>query len=133
MYSKCHEVNFEHSVSYIDSPDWTKKKKAKINLKNTGDKCSQYAVNVTLNYLQIKSNPEVSNIKPLINKYNWKGINYPSKVDDWKTFEKNNPTIGLNILYIKEKEICPACISKINFNCEKEIILLMIPNEEKEG
>ena len=36
-------------------------------------------------------------------------------------------------MYIKEKEICPACISKINFNCEKEIILLMIPNEEKEG
>ena len=27
-----------------------------------------------------------------------------------KLFEKNNPTIGLNILYIKEKEICPAHI-----------------------
>ena len=38
-----------------------------------------------------------------------------------------------NILFIKEKEICPACISKININCEKQIILLMIPNEEKEG
>ena len=36
----------------------------------------------------------------------------------------------LNILYIKEKEICPAYISKINSNCEKKI-LLMIPNEEK--
>ena len=41
----------------------------------------------------------------------WKGINYPSKTDDWKTFEKNNPTIALNILYIKEKEVCPAYIS----------------------
>ena len=47
---------------------------------------------------------KVSNIKPLVNKYNWKGINYPSKIDDWKTFEKNNPTIALNILYIKEKK-----------------------------
>ena len=45
----------------------------------------------------------ISNIKPLINKYKWKGINYPSKTDDWKTFEKNNPIIALNILYIKEK------------------------------
>ena len=45
----------------------------------------------------------ISNIKPLINKYKWKGINYPSKIDDWKTFEKNNPIIALNILYIKEK------------------------------
>ena len=33
--------------------------------------------------------------------------------------------------YIKEK--CPAFISKINLNCEKQIIILMIPNEEKEG
>ena len=53
-------------------------------------------------------------------------------MDYWKTFEKNNPTIALNILYIKEKEICPTYISKIISNCEKQIILLMIPNEEKE-
>ena len=76
---------------------------------------------------------KISNIKPFINKYNWKGINYPYKIDDWKTFEKNNPTITLNILYIKEIEICPAYISNINSNCEKQILLLMIPNEVKEG
>ena len=45
----------------------------------------------------------VSNIKPFIDKHNWKGTNYPSKIDDWKTFEKKNPTIALNILYIKKK------------------------------
>ena len=32
---------------------------------------------------------------------------------------RNNLTIALNILYIKEKEICPPYISKINSNCEK--------------
>ena len=47
-------------------------------------------------------NPErVAVIKPFINKCNWKGINYSLKRDDWKTFEKNNPTIALNILYNK--------------------------------
>ena len=60
----------------------------------------------------------------------WEGISYPSKIDDWKTFQKNNPRTALNILYIKEKEIWPVYISKINSNCEKQIILLMIPNEE---
>ena len=45
----------------------------------------------------------VSNIKPFIDKHNWKGTNYPSKIDDWKTFEIKNPTIALNILYIKKK------------------------------
>ena len=39
----------------------------------------------------------------------------------------------LLIFCIKEKEICPAYISKINSNCEKQIILLIIPNKEKEG
>ena len=96
------------------------KKKATINLKHTDDKCFQYAVTVTLNYEEIKWNLErVSNIKPFINKYNWKGINYPSKIDDWKTLEKSNPTIALNILYVKEKEIYPAYISKHNSTREK--------------
>ena len=36
-------------------------------------------------------------------------------------------------MYIKEKDICPALSQKINSNCEKQIILLMIPNEEKNG
>ena len=45
----------------------------------------------------------MSSIKPSINKYNWEEINYPSKIDDWKTFEKNNLTIAINFLYAKEK------------------------------
>ena len=45
--------------------------------------------------------------------------------------DKNNPIIAFNILY-KEKEISPVYVSKISSNCEKQIILLMISNEEKE-
>ena len=79
-------------------------------------------------------NPErVLNIKPFINKYYQKGINYLTKLDDWKRFEKNNLTIALNVLYIKEKAILPAYISKQNSSREKPIILLMVPNKEKEG
>ena len=43
-------------------------------------------------------------------KHNRKGINYPSKTDDWKKFWKNNSTIALNNLNIKVKLICPAYI-----------------------
>ena len=52
-----------------------------------------------------------------------------------KLLRKNNSTIALNILRIKEKEKakCPGYISKHNSNHEKQIILLMIPNLEKEG
>ena len=38
----------------------------------------------------------VSNIKPSINKNKRKGINYPSKIDESRTLEKDNPTIVLD-------------------------------------
>ena len=43
MYYKCHKIDFKRGGSYIDSPDWIKKKKATINPKSTDDKCFQYA------------------------------------------------------------------------------------------
>ena len=58
MYYKCHKVNFKRGGSYIDSPEWIKKKKIKINPKNTDDKCFQYAVTAALNYDEIKWNTE---------------------------------------------------------------------------
>ena len=89
----------------------TEQKKATINPKLKDDKRFQYAVTVALNYEEIKWNPErVSKIKRFINKYRWKGINYPLKVDDCKTFPKSNPTIVFNTLCFKAKEICPALI-----------------------
>ena len=68
-----------------------------------------------------------------MNKYHWEEINFLSKIDDWKMFEKNNTTTALDILYIKEKEIYQAYISTHNSTREKQIIHLIIPNEEKEG
>ena len=67
-----------------------------------------------LNRIQI----EFQIFNHFINKYKWKGINYPSKIEDWERFERNNPTIALNILYIKERGIYRAYISNINWNCE---------------
>ena len=76
---------------------------------------------VASDYEDVKWNSErISNAKPFKNRYNWKGIHYPSNIDDWKTFEKNNPTIAIDIVYIKEKEKCPAVFPKINSNCEKQ-------------
>ena len=57
LYYKCDIVNFKLGGSYIDSPDWIKKKKAAINPKNNDNKCFQYAATVVLNYEEIKWNP----------------------------------------------------------------------------
>ena len=88
---------------YIDSPDWIKKKKAAINKKNEDDKCFQFAATVALNYDEIKSNPErVSNIIPYIKKYNLEGINQPSKIGDWKMFEKIIQQLMLTFCVLKK-------------------------------
>ena len=64
--------------------------------------------------------------------YKYKGINFPSKKDDWKKLEKNNNvTIGVNVSYAEKEKIYPTYVSKHNSNFEKQVILLMIPNGEK--
>ena len=70
----------------------------------------------------------MTKVKPLIDKYNWEGINYRSEKDDWKIFEKNNLAIALNILYAKYEKIYLASIWKHNSNCEKQVTVLMILN-----
>ena len=132
MYYKCHKIlNLGDHILILQT--WQKRKKPTTNPKNEDHKCSQYAVTVALNYGETELHPErVWNIKPYINNiYNWKRIKYPSKIDDWKKFQKTNPTIACDVLCIKEKDICPAYISKADSNCEKQIILLMVPNKEK--
>ena len=37
LYYKCHRITFKCGETYIDSPDWIKKKKATINPKTDDD------------------------------------------------------------------------------------------------
>ena len=91
LYYNLNKVSLSRGGSHIDSPKWLKNKKATINSKNEDDKCFQYALTVALNDEQIKNNPErISKIKPFIDQYYWKEIDFPSTGKDWKKFESNN-------------------------------------------
>ena len=82
-----------------------KNNKAAINPKNKDDRGFQYAASIALNFDEIKKDLQrVSNTKPFINKYNRDVIRYPSKIDDRKKFEKNNPTIPLNVFILKKRK-----------------------------
>ena len=84
--------------SYIDSPEWLKNKKAKINPKNNDDSCFQYALTVALNY--IKKEPQrISKTKTFIDQYNWKEINFPLHKEDWKKFESNKNQSQLLLIF----------------------------------
>ena len=84
LYYYLHKISLNRGGSYTDSPKWLKNQKATIIPKNIkADKCFQYGSTVALNYEQIKIHPKrISNIKPFIDQYNWKEINFPSnKID----------------------------------------------------
>ena len=132
LYYDLNKISISKGGSYIDSPKWLKDKKSTINPKNNDYKCFQYAVTLALNHDKIDRNPQrISKIKPFIEEYNWKDIDFPSTSKDLKKFELNNE-VALNILYVPHntKKIEIAYKSKHNLTREKQIILLMVSNGE---
>ena len=133
LYYDFNKISLNRGGSSIESPKWSKDKKSTINSKNNDDKCFQYAVTLALNIDNIDNHPErISKIKPFINQYNWKDIDFPPINKDWKKFELNNEA-ALNILYIPHntRKIQVAYKSKNNLTCDKQVILLMITGGEK--
>ena len=112
------------------SSEWLRSKKQSItNVYN----CFKDALNDVLDYQRIKKTlKKISKLKPYKNKYNWKNIKFLSDKEDWKKFEQNNKEIALNILFVphNKKEIRPAYISKYNHKRKKQVILLMITDDD---
>ena len=132
LYYKCHEISLNRGGSYIDSPKWLKNIKATINPEND-DKCF-HAVTVALNHEKIKSNPErILKIKPFIDQCNWKEMDFPSHIKDWKMSESSNKSVALNISYVpyNTEKIRHAYRSKLNLNHKNQVILLMITDGKK--
>ena len=87
LYYNFNKTSINRSGSYVDSPQWLKDEKSTINPKNDDDKCFQYAVTLALNLNRINKDPQrVSKIKPFIEKYNWKDIDFRFTSKDWKKF-----------------------------------------------
>ena len=107
LYYKYYKINFNRGGSYIDSHEWIKIKKATINsISKNDNKCFEYVVTIALNNKEIKKDPQrISEIKTSVGKYNWKEKIYLVGKNDWKTFEKSNLTIALNVLGFR-KWIC---------------------------
>ena len=137
LHYRLHKISLNRGGSYIDSPSWIKNKKATINPQNKDNKdnkCFKYAITAALNYSKINNHPEkISKLKPFIDNYNWKDIEFPSCSKDWRKFEQNNKTIALNILYVpyNTKEIRPTYISKYNYKRNNQVILPMITDNNK--
>ena len=87
-----------------------------------------------MNYERIKKYPQrIPKIKPFIDQYNWKEIDFQSHGKDWKTFELNNISMVLNFLYLPHntEKIRHAYKSKYNLTRENQVILLIITDGGK--
>ena len=83
LYYDFNKISISRGGSYIDSPKWLKNKKSIINPKNYDYKYFQYVVTLALNLDKINKNSQrISKIKPFIEEYNWKDINFPSTSKD---------------------------------------------------
>ena len=133
LYYDFNKISLNRVGSYIDFSKWLKYKKSTINPKNNDDKCFQYAVTLALNIDKIKKDPQrISKIKPFIDQYNWKDIDFPATSKDWRKLELNKK-IALTILYVlhNTRKIQVAYKSKHNLTCNKQVFLLMITDGEK--
>ena len=89
---------------------------------------------MALYHEQIKKDPQrITKIKPFIDQFNWKEIDFPSHKKNWNEFKKKKKTIALNILYVSHntEEIRHAYKSKHNSKRENQVILVMITDAEK--
>ena len=134
LYYNFNKISLNREGSYIEPAKWIKDKKSIINPKNNDHKCFQYVVTLALNHDKIDRNPQrISKIRPFIDQYYWKDIDFPATSKDWKKFEQNNESIALNILYVPHntRKMYIAYKSRHNLTREKQVILVMITDGEK--
>ena len=83
LYYNLQKVGLKRSGSYIHSSEWLKNKRTTINPQNNADNCFQYALTVALNYQSYANNTQrIPKIKPFIDQYDWKGIDFPTYSKD---------------------------------------------------
>ena len=83
LYYDFNKISINSGGLYIVSPQWLKNKKSTINPINNDYKFFQYAATLALNFDKIRKNPQrISKIKPFIDQYNWKDIDFPATSKD---------------------------------------------------
>jgi hypothetical protein len=109
-----------------------------INPKNTNDNmCFQWAILAAFHSEGRTDKQRINQYRQFINNYNWEGIDFPTPINQIKTFEKNND-IKINVFTLERKSfkhgmtykkrddfiIAPLYFSKFEFDIEVNLLLL---------
>ena len=114
--------------SWIELDKFLASKKAIINMQNGDNECFKWCVTRALN---MKNNHPERIDKELIEKskeLNWKGIEFPVKLNQIEKFENNNPDISVSVFGFENKK--PYPLKKLKyFGRKHHIDLPLITNE----
>ena len=114
--------------SYIPLPPKLAQKKAIINMQNEDNKCFTWSVLRALNPRERDNERIDKDLKKKEDSLNMTGIVNPVQLNAIDKFERQNPTISINV-FGHEESVCPLRVSK----CEgREVVnLLLISDDEK--
>ena len=116
-------------ATFIPLPAKLKNKKAVINIKNEDNQCFKWCIARALNPVDKNPNRITKEVVEQSKSFNWEGLKFPVDLKQIKIFEKNNPSVSINV-FGYEDEVYPLKISK-----EKKINnidLLLISDEKKQ-
>ena len=103
----------------LNEKEKSRKKPKNDDNDENDDRCFQHAAKIVLNHEKTELHPEGdSNIKQSIDNYNWKRINYPSKIEHWKIFLKMIQQL-LSMFYMLKKREYVLLIFKKFIQIEK--------------
>ena len=103
-----HTVKYQplSGSSYIPLPKYLADKKAMINLKNDDQQCFKWAVTRAINPVEKNAERIDKKLTAKADTLNWDGITFPTPLSEIDKFERNNPTISVNVAGFAEKGSC---------------------------
>ena len=100
-----HRLNRTRGSSYLPLPDWSAKKKAIINPKNSDLECFKWAVIAAMRWEEIdRDHQTITKLKRFEADFDWTGVGFPVSFRSIKRFESRNQ-ISVNVLAVDDKQI----------------------------
>ena len=98
-----HQLNLTRGSSYLPLPDWLARKKAIVNPHNGNEECFKWSV-IAAENVGMKDPQRVSNLRKLMDNYDWSGLEFSVSIKDIGKFENRN-NISVNVLAVEGRDI----------------------------
>ena len=116
--------------TFIPLPKKIVNKKAVINVKNNDNLCFKWSITIALNPVDVHAERITKELTDQSERLDWSGLASPVKLNQIGIFEKNNPSISINVFGF-ESFVYPLRIS--NTKRPRTVDLLLISREEKKN